>query len=91
MINENFIDGQLDECELTLQDLHIIAKSFVRILMGIYHQRVEYPKDEADRLAAEPARTETHEDKFVQSKPISQDTLRPTPPVSPKNIRRIGN
>ncbi len=45
MINKNFIDGQLDECELTLKDLNIIAKSFVRILMGVYHHRIEYPSD----------------------------------------------
>ena len=45
MINKNFIDGQLDDCELTLKDLQIIGKSFVRILMGIYHNRIEYPPD----------------------------------------------
>ena len=44
MINKNFIDGQLDECELTLKDLHSIAESFVRILNGIYHKRIPYPE-----------------------------------------------
>jgi hypothetical protein len=42
LINNIFIDGQLDECELTLKNLHEIAKSFNRILQGIFHHRVEY-------------------------------------------------
>jgi cyclic-di-AMP phosphodiesterase PgpH len=44
IINNIFIDGQLDECELTLKNLHEIAKSFNRILTGIYHQRIDYPE-----------------------------------------------
>lgn len=43
MINKAFSDGQLDECELTLKDLHEIAKSFNKTLSGIFHHRIEYP------------------------------------------------
>ncbi len=43
IINSVFADGQLDECELTLKDLHLIAKSFYKILNGIFHQRIHYP------------------------------------------------
>ena len=43
IINSVFTDGQLDECELTLKDLHQIARSFNLILAGIHHHRVEYP------------------------------------------------
>jgi membrane-associated HD superfamily phosphohydrolase len=42
MINKVFSSGELNECELTLRDLHIIAKCFTRVLSGIYHQRVAY-------------------------------------------------
>ncbi|HEU0264360.1 MAG TPA: HD family phosphohydrolase, partial [Geobacterales bacterium] len=44
IINNIFIDGQLDECELTLKNLHEIAKSFIGILSGIFHQRIDYPE-----------------------------------------------
>jgi len=44
IINRVFSDGQLDECELTLKDLHEIAKSFNKTLGGIFHQRIEYPE-----------------------------------------------
>jgi len=46
LINNKFIDGQLDECELTLKDLNKIAQSFVRVLTGVFHSRVEYPEAE---------------------------------------------
>jgi putative nucleotidyltransferase with HDIG domain len=39
-----FLDGQLDDCELTLKDLHAIQKSFITILIGIFHHRIEYPE-----------------------------------------------
>jgi putative nucleotidyltransferase with HDIG domain len=42
LINKIFSDGQLDDCELTLKDLHKIAKSFNKILNGIHHHRIEY-------------------------------------------------
>jgi hypothetical protein len=44
IINDIFIDGQLDECELTLKDLNAIAKSFDIVLNAIHHQRIEYPE-----------------------------------------------
>ena len=42
LVNDIFADGQLEECELTLKDLHQIAKSFNKILTSIYHSRIEY-------------------------------------------------
>ena len=46
IINNKFIDGQLNECDLTLNDLHEISESFSKLLVGIYHNRVEYPEEE---------------------------------------------
>jgi hypothetical protein len=43
MINLIFSEGQLDECDLTLKDLNLIAQSFLHTLEGIYHARPEYP------------------------------------------------
>lgn len=44
LINNIFIDGQLDECDLTLKDLNLIAKSFNHVLSGSFHHRVDYPE-----------------------------------------------
>lgn len=45
IINNKFIDGQLDESGLTLQDLNRISVVFVRLLGGIYHSRISYPEE----------------------------------------------
>lgn len=43
MVRNIFSDGQLDESELTLKDLHQASDAFHRILTGIFHTRIEYP------------------------------------------------
>ena len=43
VINNKFIDGQLDECNLTLREIDTIASTFVRVLSAMYHGRVKYP------------------------------------------------
>ncbi len=74
IINRVFSDGQLDECELTLKDLHEIAKSFNKTLSGIFHHRVEYPDNnsktlkktnngDTDQVPPEDTRSKKSEDK----------------------------
>jgi putative nucleotidyltransferase with HDIG domain len=43
LIGYIFSDGQLEECMLTLKDLHEIGRSFVKVLAGFTHQRIDYP------------------------------------------------
>jgi cyclic-di-AMP phosphodiesterase PgpH len=44
IINNKFIDGQLDECNITLKAIEQIAKTFTRVLSAMYHGRVKYPE-----------------------------------------------
>lgn len=88
IINQAFADGQLDECELTLKDLHLIAKSFIKILSGIFHQRIEYPGP-VDKLAAD--KKKSHED--LDKQPAKKDSSK-----SPENqekghedLKRLGS
>ena len=46
IIKERLEDGQLDSCDLTLNDLDIIAKSFIRVFSGFFHARERYPDTE---------------------------------------------
>lgn len=57
VIQRKFSDGQLDECNLTLKDLSKVEAAFVRILIGIYHQRIDYPRSAGGGLG-DIARTE---------------------------------
>jgi membrane-associated HD superfamily phosphohydrolase len=66
IINNTFLDGQLDECELTLKDLNQIAESFNKILNGIHHHRIEYPNGvasmggETDQLYGNSNKRQAH-------------------------------
>lgn len=46
IIKEKLNDGQFDEAPLTLKDLDRIGDTFVYVLSGLFHQRIEYPEKE---------------------------------------------
>jgi hypothetical protein len=84
--NNIFLDGQLEECELTLKDLQKIQESFNRILTAIFHHRIDYPlstgsespkKRSDEDLDSKPAKT--YPFKFKKNKR-----------GGPKDIDRIG-
>ncbi|MEW5801827.1 MAG: HDIG domain-containing metalloprotein [bacterium] len=87
IINHVFKDGQLDECELTLKDLHQIAGSFNRILTGIFHQRIVYP-------TIQPAGEEEKKEKGGDTNPKSaKDPKNKQPFVeegNQENFKRLG-
>jgi len=81
LINRIFVDGQLEECDLTLRDLHEIARAFNRVLVGIYHSRPDYPEP-----ATKERGTET---KNGAAPPAAGDKPR-AEPSSPEELRRLG-
>jgi putative nucleotidyltransferase with HDIG domain len=44
IIKARFIEGELDECDLTLKDLIKIKYSFLKTIVGIHHHRIKYPE-----------------------------------------------
>jgi hypothetical protein len=40
---KRLLDGQFDECGLTLEELDLIEQSLVKSLTAVYHGRVKYP------------------------------------------------
>lgn len=40
---KRLMDGQFDECGLTLRELHTVRSSLVKSLTAVYHGRVKYP------------------------------------------------
>lgn len=43
LVEERLEDGQLSESNMTMGDLEKMSKAFVRVLSGMYHERIEYP------------------------------------------------
>ncbi len=44
---KKLLDGQFDECGLTLLELDMIKRSLVKSLTAIYHGRIKYPEQQA--------------------------------------------
>ena len=78
VINNKFTDGQLDHCDLTLRDLHLIAKSFLQVLRGIYHQRPSYPWQQQlqSRRGDETRRSVTETSRFKVQERLNERTER---------------
>jgi putative nucleotidyltransferase with HDIG domain len=89
IINDIFIDGQLDESNLTLRDLHQIARSFTRTVTGILHHRIDYPQIQGP---GEDRRREKKKKDDPIPEPESGNGLVPEDTNGPggQNIRRLG-
>jgi putative nucleotidyltransferase with HDIG domain len=46
IVSKALDEGLLEDAEITLQSLHLVSRAFVRILLSIHHQRIEYPDQE---------------------------------------------
>jgi putative nucleotidyltransferase with HDIG domain len=82
MIADKVSSGQLDECDLTISDLHHIRKAFVDILQGVHHPRIKYP----DQIKAEEQKMQEAltEEKTDQEKGTKAESLPPAVPVPPR-------
>ncbi len=101
LINNVFIDGQLDECELTLKNLHEIARSFTTILNGIFHHRVEYPEP-AHKGGDRSRKSTVRENGKIEQGVVPHDSIVEQPPETPsfqesaaqksggENLKRLG-
>ncbi|HHY72972.1 MAG TPA: HD family phosphohydrolase [Bacillus bacterium] len=43
ILTDRLQDGQFDECDITLKELDLAAKSICETLKGVFHSRIEYP------------------------------------------------
>lgn len=52
MLARRLQEGELAECELTLRDLGTIEDTFIHILRGVLHHRIEYPDPKRELTVA---------------------------------------
>jgi putative nucleotidyltransferase with HDIG domain len=55
IVNRAYLDGQLNDCDMTLRDLHAVEEAFARVLSAVMHARVDYPESGKGSLPAGPA------------------------------------
>ncbi len=46
IVSRAFSEGLLEEADITLREVGQVEKAFVRILLGIHHNRIQYPDQE---------------------------------------------
>jgi len=93
MIKHRFMDGQLDECDLTLRDLTKIKDAFLKILLGTHHQRIQYPEVQTsestqfDEKIEQPVEVspQTNEQSISkESEPVMSQSINETQPEMKK-------
>ena len=89
LVNQIFSDGQLDSCELTLKDLHNIAKSYNKILYGIHHHRIEYSERRSAGNGSEKGKLKNGSSDRQQAKQ-SQDLKEEDTTNGNGHLKRLG-
>ena len=70
LVREKLDDGQLNDSALTFSDLDKICSTFVTVLTGVFHERIEYPEINI------PPR------KPVEEEPPAEEAAAPSEPVA---------
>ena len=66
LVWNRLMDGQLDDCDLTISELAKVKNSFVKSLVSMMHSRIKYQQRQAEK---EPP---VEEGKVVQMKPATE-------------------
>ncbi|VEF47757.1 7TM receptor with intracellular metal dependent phosphohydrolase [Bacillus freudenreichii] len=50
IVKDRLLDGQLNECDITIKQLELIKQTFCETLSGIFHSRIEYPGNKEQKV-----------------------------------------
>ena len=53
LIDDIVRDDQCNECDITLRDVQHVKESFLTILTGIFHHRIDYPGYDFKAIASD--------------------------------------
>lgn len=67
IIEERLEDNQLSDTNLTLKDIRIIAATFVRVLRGMQHNRIEYQENIIEELSNKHSDAPKHKEEKKNS------------------------
>jgi putative nucleotidyltransferase with HDIG domain len=89
--NKIFSEGQLEECDLTLRDLHNLAQAFHKVLCGIYHHRPQYQESAAkERRETSVSSTQHKRESSKTPKPGGSVDDPEVAPDDEEHLRRLG-
>lgn len=73
MVDDHISEGQLSNCPLTFRQIQIIKESFLSILMGVYHSRVEYPEEKKTEERVKSAKKNKPEKEDKKDEPANDN------------------
>lgn len=75
--SEKFMDGQFDESNLALKDIEKVEDALVKILLGMFHTRINYPDagdSSGDRRREDRKRDERRDSKALKEDEVAEET-----------------
>jgi putative nucleotidyltransferase with HDIG domain len=56
LVDSILADNQFNECDITLREIGLVKESFLKILTGLYHRRLDYPGYDFKTVEEKPDR-----------------------------------
>ena len=85
LVNNTVNNGQLDESDLTFNDLERICSAFSTVLTGVFHERIEYPDVTVPpRAEAKPAEGAPNQEPKPEAAPIQETKSEAVPAQAAK-------
>ncbi len=53
LISQKIAENQLSSADITMKEVEIVKKSFLNVLSGIFHERIEYPEVDVNQISKE--------------------------------------
>ena len=86
LVNGKVEHNQLDNCNLTFRDITKIKESFVQVLAGYYHSRIQYP-DQKNENESEEQNDVSKENKKDEQKEVQSDSVKENQKEEKKEIK----
>ncbi len=77
IIKQRVDDAQFNECAITFQDIQVVRDTFIRILRGIQHNRIEYQQNVLAELGKKPGQDAKLLAQGLKTIPEQQPTVAP--------------
>lgn len=84
LINSKVEHHQLDNCGITFKDLSTVHDTFVQILAGYYHSRIEYPNQKDAESDEEHTQQDAANAQAAQAPAAQEEARIVTPTVEPE-------
>jgi hypothetical protein len=77
LLKQRLIEGELEECDLTMRDIHKVKDAFLQILIGIHHHRIKYPDQQSSQdIANETSPTQAASEPAQSEEPVVEEPAR---------------